>query len=212
MGCAVSTVVVVVRWVARRKDSLGRPQAFPFISVGLLMVLSVGAAVPSAQRRVEEHRLARVATQLAGASVTVHCQTTTGAFVDAGSELGFVRYGQDGIPEHATSLKRDPCRALQSYTSSDKRHPSRDEMVAVHVLTHESMHMRGETDEAVAECEAVQRDALTAELLGASPDAARALAARYWLTIYPLMPDAYRTRDCRAGGSLDEHLATAPWS
>ena len=38
-----------------------------------------------------------------------------------------------------------------------------------------------------------------------------ALAAAYWRNVYPLMPDGYRSPDCRAGGPMDERLADAPW-
>lgn len=81
----------------------------------------------------------------------------------------------------------------------------------MHVLTHESMHMRGLTDEAAAECAAIQRDELTAELLGAAAAEARQLARRYWLLDYPQMPDNYRSGDCTPGGPMDERLATPPW-
>ncbi len=212
IGCALSTVGVAVSWATRRTDGLGRPRGFPLASVSVLMVLAVLTSVPAAQRRLEEHRLARVGAVLAGAPVTVHCQTTTGSLVDTGAELGFVRGTADGGLEHATTLKRDPCRALASYIGGDHEHPSRDEVVSVHVLTHESMHMRGERSETAAECEAMQRDALTARLLGASPTAARALATAYWAGVYPFMPDDYRTTQCRPGGPLDEHLGTPPWS
>lgn len=66
--------------------------------------------------------------------------------------------------------------------------------------------MRGESSEAVAECEALQRDATTARLLGASPAAAQQLARSYLLGVYPRMPDEYVTSDCRQLGPLDEHL------
>ena len=211
LGCAVGAGAVVVSWAHRRHDALGRPRSFPFLGVGLLLVLAVVTSVPAAHRRLEEHRLARVGAVLVGVPVTVHCQTTTGALVDAGAELGFVRVTADGLPEHATTLKRDPCRALASYVGGGHEHPSRDEVVAVHVLTHESMHMRGETDEATAECQAMQRDALTAQLLGASAAAARALATAYWLAVYPLMPEGYTSAQCRPGAAMDEHLADAPW-
>jgi hypothetical protein len=56
----------------------------------------------------------------------------------------------------------------------------------------------------------IKRDAHTARLLGA-PDAAAQLAADYWSNIHPLMPDRYRSGDCRPGGALDERLADAPW-
>ena len=68
------------------------------------------------------------------------------------------------------------------------------------------MHMRGETDEAAAECQAMQRDAAMARELGASPAAAAALAASYWRIDYPRMPDDYRSGECRPGGQMDEHL------
>jgi hypothetical protein len=85
-------------------------------------------------------------------------------------------------------------------------------VIAVHVLTHESMHMRGQPDEARAECEAMQRDAETAQLLGATPQEGLALARAYWLQDYPNMPDAYRSGDCVLNGSLDEHLPDPPWT
>jgi hypothetical protein len=138
--------------------------------------------------------------------VAVRCQSFGGAFVDAGPELGDMRWRADGKPEPWTLIKRDQCRHLAAYARSDKRRPSRDQ-VAVHVLTHEAMHLSGRLNEAAAECAAVQRDAHTARLLGA-PDE---LAAAYWRNLYPLMPDGYRSADCRPGGPLDEGLADAPW-
>jgi hypothetical protein len=73
------------------------------------------------------------------------------------------------------------------------------------------MHLAGRLDEAGAECAAVQRDAHTARLLGAGPADAAGLAATYWRDVYPLMPDSYRSGQCRAGGSLDERTPDAPW-
>jgi hypothetical protein len=71
---------------------------------------------------------------------------------------------------------------------------------------------RWSADKSDAECAAVQRDARAARLLGASPDDARALAVAYWRTVYPAMPDGYRSTACRPGGTLDEHLPDAPWA
>jgi hypothetical protein len=44
-------------------------------------------------------------------------------------------------PEPWTLIKRDQCRHLAAYARSDKRSPSRDQVVAVHVLTHEAMRL-----------------------------------------------------------------------
>jgi membrane protein implicated in regulation of membrane protease activity len=208
---AVAAAFVALRWWTRRYDALGRARRFPVISVVGLAVLAIAAATPAYLRHREEDRLSSVASQLVGQHVTVHCQTFGQVFFQVGGELGFVKYGPDAVPEHHTTIMHGPCGALRSYLGSNKRHPSADEVVAVHVLTHESMHMRGITNEADAECAAVQRDETTAELLGADPASARLLARLYWLTDYPRMPANYTSPDCVPGGALDEHLPTAPW-
>jgi hypothetical protein len=200
-----------IGWGLRRTDELGRPRHFPMVTVALLLVVGTGAAVPGILRASQERRLGGAASVLAGARVAVRCQSFGGAFVDAGPELGYVRWRADGSPEPWTLIKRDQCRHLAAYARSDKRRPTRDQLVAVHVLTHEAMHLSGRLDEAAAECAAVQRDAHTARLLGARPADAAALAAAYWRNIYPLMPDGYRSGHCRPGGPLDEGLADAPW-
>jgi hypothetical protein len=162
-------------------------------------------------RASQERRLGGAASALAGARVAVRCQSLGGAFVDAGPELGHVRWRADGSPEPWALIKRDQCHHLAAYVRSGARRPTRDQVVAVHVLTHEAMHMSGLLDKAVAECAAVQRDAQTARLLGARPADAAALAAAYWANIYPLMPDRHRSGECRPGGVMDERLADAPW-
>jgi hypothetical protein len=212
LGLVVSAAAVGIRWLATRVDTIGRPRAFPWVSVLLLVVLAGASATPELLGALRERRLARVATTLVGAPAGVHCQSIGEAFVDAGIELGYVRYRPDGIPERTTLIKRDQCRDLAAYSRSDKRDPSQAQVVAVHVLTHEAMHMAGIVDEAAAECAAVQRDALTARLLGASTADARLLAARYWRTVYPAMPPDYRSAACGPGRSLDERGADAPWA
>jgi hypothetical protein len=122
-----------------------------------------------------------------------------------------VRWRADGHPEPWALLKRDQCRHLGAYVRSGRHRPSRDQVLVVHVLTHEAMHLSGRLDEAAAECAAVQRDARTARLLGAADADAAGLAAAYWHDLYPLMPDGYRSPECRSGGALDERLADAPW-
>jgi hypothetical protein len=195
----------------RRVDELGRPRRFPWVSVAALVALAVAAAVPGVVRAHQERRLGRAASVLAGARVAVRCQTLGGAFLDGGPELGYVRWRPDGSPEPWALLKRDQCHHLAAYLRSDRHRPTRDQVIAVHVLTHEAMHLSGRLGEAEAECAATQRDAETARLLGSPPADAAALAGRYWRDLYPLMPDRYRSSECRAGGSLDEHLADAPW-
>lgn len=208
----VGAVGLTARWSWNTYDALGRRRDFPVISVALCLLLGGAAAIPVGLHLRTERRLNAAASVVAGTEVTVHCQTAGEASFDLGPELGYVKFGADGVPEHHALIKWEPCRDLAGWLGSDRRQPSRDQLIAVHVLTHEAMHMAGVTDEAVTECRAMQRDALMAQQLGADPAAARALAVRYWREIYPGMPDTYRTAACQPNGELDEHLPDAPWS
>jgi hypothetical protein len=76
-------------------------------------------------------------------------------------------------------------------------------LTAVHVLSHESMHLAGVVDEASAECFAVQLDAVVAIRLGASERFAHAMAREYWTLYHPEQDRAYQSRECREGGALD---------
>jgi hypothetical protein len=212
IGAVAGALLLAGRWLLHRTDALGRPRGFPMRSVALLGMLAVTAAVPVVRTARFEHRLSAVASQLVGFPVTVDCQSRGQEMIDLGHELGWVAYDGSGRPQPHALIKRRPCSALRAYVGSDKDSPSRDQVVAVHVLGHEARHMAGQTVEAEAECAAVQRDALTARLLGATPEQAGALARAYWLEVYPQMPDTYRTADCAPGMRLDERLPDAPWA
>jgi hypothetical protein len=199
-----------VRWRRSLENAWAPRRGIPWWTFGALaLVLLVTGAMTYRHDRLE-HRLAHAAADLVGAPVTVHCQTAGGALTDASGELGFVRWAPGGVPEHATTIKYEQCGDLKAYLRHHGRSPTADQVIAVHVLSHESMHMRGERNEAAAECEAMQRDALMARKLGASKADAAALAAAYWRIDYPRMPDDYRSSACRPGGEMDEHLA-AGW-
>jgi hypothetical protein len=209
---ALGVVALAARWWCMRVDSLGRPNPKPWISGTLLVLVSLTTGAFAFRHHLEEARLSRVASTLVGHHVRVKCESYSGTFVDAEAEPGYVRFTADGRPEAATTIKPDVCRTLAKYMSSSKHRPSFDQVVAVHIITHESMHMRGQRDEAAAECAALQRDALTARLMGANAAEAAALARAYWTTAYPRMPDEYRSSSCAADGVMDEKLADAPWS
>ncbi|HEX2849058.1 MAG TPA: hypothetical protein VHN98_00825 [Acidimicrobiales bacterium] len=212
VAAVLAAAAVAGWWWLHRVDSLGRRASVPWISLGVLAGIALVAVYSAWRHGALERRLSGAASELVGARVHVHCQGYAASFVDAEFEPGYVRFDASGRPARSTTVKADECGHLRSYLGSSKARPSPDEVVAVHLLTHEAMHMAGLTDEARAECAAVQRDARTARLLGASAEEAAALARAYWTAFYPRMPDAYRAPDCGAGGSLDEHLPDAPWT
>jgi hypothetical protein len=212
LAALIAAASVAARWWLTRQDTLGRARPFPLLSViVLLAVAGTSGAVVIRHERLES-RLSGAASALIGTPAEVECQTVGASMVDAGGDLGFVRWGPDGVPERRTLIKRDVCSDLRAYLADPDGAVPLDRVIAVHVLTHEAMHMSGEKSEALTECKAVQRNAAMARLLGASPGSAAALAARYWTEVYPRQTDAYRTRDCAPGGPLDERSPEAPWN
>ncbi len=82
---------------------------------------------------------------------------------------------------------------------------------AVHVLSHEAVHLSGVHDEALTECYAVQTDAAVARSLGATDTQARSIAVfEYYANVLALA--GYRfSSDCGSGDRLDLHPGTAAW-
>ncbi|MEM6985156.1 MAG: hypothetical protein AAF499_01350 [Pseudomonadota bacterium] len=80
---------------------------------------------------------------------------------------------------------------------------------AMHVFTHEVMHIRGELNEQITDCQAYQRNQAMAERFGIPRD----IAARNATAIYENRSrhKKYFSAQCRAGGRLDESLPTPPW-
>lgn len=212
LGLGLLAVVVTLRWGVTRVDVLGRTRPFPVLSVGMPAVAALVCTIPLIRHAQLEGRLADVASELAGVEVTVRCETVGEAWVQAHPERGYVMFGADGVPERHAVITYDTCQDLQSWVRSDHRNATEDQVLAVHVLSHEAMHMKGLIDEARAECAALQRDHRTATLFGATDSEARDLARRYLLSVYPHLPEEYRSADCVPGGAMDEHLEDSPWA
>lgn len=211
LALMITAGVIVLRWFQTRFDTLGRSKPFPSISIGLILVLVVASLTPWVLRTRLENRLAEAAGKITGSEVSVHCQSFGEAFADLGAELGYVKFGPNGVPEKATLIKRDQCHDLSDYLKSEMLYPSQDQIIAVHTLTHEAIHMSGVTSESETECMAVQNDSKMAGLLGAPTKGAQTLALQYWRTIYPRMPDNYKSTECGPGLTLDVGLPGAPW-
>lgn len=82
---------------------------------------------------------------------------------------------------------------------------------AIQTFAHEVEHARGIENEATADCYAYQSVEALAHALGSSPARARRLAAVAWKEIYPYMPPAFHSSECRDGGSLDLRPYSPDW-
>lgn len=181
-----------------------------------------------------EVRAARVATALAGRSVSVECADVA-SWRALAAEHGFDRATTWALtPLHWDAARGRPaagsrailspraCVLASSFAAKPTELGSRlcrhgggarpvlgecdawaAKLTAVHVLSHESMHLAGAVDEASAECLAVQLDAFVATRLGADERFARTMAREYWTLYHPEQDRAYQSRECREGGALD---------
>ena len=86
------------------------------------------------------------------------------------------------------------------------------------MFTHESMHVRGELNEARTECEAVQRNYRAAKLLGVPDPIAKQNALDYYNDSYlhrqdmGIMQASYYSSECAPGRAWDEHLSDSTWA
>jgi hypothetical protein len=184
----------------------------------LVPVVSVAVYVFVDRREAAAHetRLAAIASEIAGRPVEVRCQGRFSAALDVTAESGTVRFDADGRPADWTDLKRGICASLARFGSDHRGEKfgcvhdppgcDMDVLKSIHALetlAHESWHLAGHVDEATAECYALQRIAFVATALGAPLEQGDALARTAFTVLYPHMPQAYRSAECRDGGSLD---------
>lgn len=169
-----------------------------------LLVDAVGARRDDAL----DARLSKVASRVAGAEVTVRCfssledwravQRVVGRTEEGVQELaGFAVFA-----ERRAELSPEVCRTLKSIRTASHS----DATDAIAVLTHEAQHLAGVDgieDEATTDCYSAQRMRQTAVLLGRPPAEAASMGALYLRTMQPLLPEQYRSPDCRNGGGLD---------
>lgn len=156
-------------------------------------------------RVVNEHRLAAIASQIAGRHVTVHCPGPIAGALSYEIVEGTVQFDANGRPADHTDLRAGPCSELDALAEGRRAGvlacvarvhwcgADEDRLAtAVDVVTHESFHLAGFIDEAAAECHSLQTMAWTAEQLGVSPDVAQRLAVWEATHAYLQMPTQYR--------------------
>lgn len=185
---ALLAVRAAVRVVRRRA-------AFPALGVAAL-VLWVALTAVGGWFEVRHHDAqarATTATRLASGDpdARVECRRAGVDWTDLSGTLGMVRYDDP----RTARLRASTCAALGSWLWGDKAEPTLDQVVAVHVVSHEAQHVAGVWAEAEAECRAMRWDVAVAEELGATAAEAEALAARYASEVYPHQRDQYLT-DC----------------
>ena len=202
-GLSVVLAVLLVRQVVMRRLAP--------VSIALVAVLVLALGAMEWRWVLSVHRLSDAVRVTAPASQGVTCQRFIGTFGYAGAEWGHVDREPTGVAAPTAFLSYDACALAFAYLRSDKSAPPVEQVMAVHTLTHEAVHLRGEWSESVAECESMQRDRATAVSLGATPAQAEALARTYVVEVYPRVPAEYADARCREGGAWDRSPGDGLW-
>jgi len=169
----------------------------------ICLVIAIAASIVE-QGHQDRQRWATEALLALGTTpdAQVDCQRLSQTFTDTQPAYdGWVGYDTSTRAE----LKWHICQSIDAYASGTQSNPTLEEVAAVHLIAHEGMHVLGYWDEAEAECRAVQLSHIVAEALGASPEEARELQARYFVEVYPRIRSNYISGECREGGALDIH-------
>jgi hypothetical protein len=188
------------------------PVSKPYLVI--VLILAVLFAWPPVHTWYFEGFLAREATELAdGHRAKVHCNTAFDTMIDP----EMLAAGHANPKTGKIVIQKPWCGTLMWYL----RHPSRatdEELASLDMITHESMHVRGELNEAITECEAVQRNYRAAKLLGVPESTAKRNALDYYNGVYQQrgeiggLQGAYYSNECAPGKAMDEHLADSTWA
>lgn len=198
VGLTAFTLIAWYRVVTRRDDVDGR--SFRLVGAGVLSVLAFIAGyfeVAHHQRQQLATEALEVLSDVPG--IRANCERFTEELFNLSQYQGYVYY--DG--SNVAHLRRKVCHDLWNYAHGGQANPTEGQILAVHVVGHEAMHINGIREEAVAECLAVQLNHFIAEELGATPEEARELQRRYYEEFYPYQRSQYVSRECREGGDLD---------
>lgn len=203
VGAALVALGLVADWFLR--DNV-RP-----VLTGTAAVVAVVSGWFAWQAAEFERELAEVVVALSGRhDAKVDCQGFMREF-RLDNNLGEVAYDGKGGTSNTAQLRGAVCDAIADWQDDGHGAHDLDQVIAVHVLTHEAYHVVGLTSEGRAECYAMQSDARVAEMLGATPQQARALSERYWNEVFPRMPGQYRAIECVPDGELDLNPGDGIW-
>jgi hypothetical protein len=204
----IYSTIVAPKGFDRPMSTINKPY------VAGLTVLALLFAWPPFSYWRFEHYLSGKATILADAHrAKVHCNTIVDTFMDT----HYFAAGHANPKTGEIVFQYPWCSRLMAYRNHPER-ASREEIASLNILTHESMHVRGEYNEALTECEAVQRNYRAAILIGVPDKIAKKNALDYYYGDYMLreqiggLAGSYFSSECAPGKAMDEHLSDSTWA
>ncbi|MET0892952.1 MAG: hypothetical protein ABWY01_05220 [Pseudoxanthomonas sp.] len=197
------------------RKGFSQPHTIFWAYVAITLAIAAAFAYTPVRYWHFERFLTGKARLLSGSqAATVHCNTLFDTLLDPNS----LAAGHANPLSGQIVLQKPWCGVLMDHL----RNPGemdRQGIASLNLFVHETMHIRGELNEAVTECQAIQRHYRSARLLGIDSHAvARQSGMRYYLDHYQQrgriggMQAAYHSDQCAPGKALDENLADSTWN
>jgi hypothetical protein len=189
-----------------------RPASKPFLAA--MLALALVFAWPPFQNWHFQRFLSAKATEIADAHpAKVHCNT----IVDTMFDQHMLASAHADPKTGEIDIQYPWCKTLRAFLAHPDR-ASEEEIDSLNLLTHESMHVRGEYNEALTECEAVQRNYRAAKILGVPARIAKKDALAYYYGDYMRreqiggLAGSYYSDQCAPGRGMDEYLSDSTWA
>jgi hypothetical protein len=185
-------------------DTLVKKNQFNWFMIPLVSLLFLPLGIMEFRWSLMEAKLGTVVSEISGKKAgTVHCQRLSEAFFD--TKVSVAGHVSSDNP-HIAVVNYEQCQQIFSWLERGKKTPSEEQLKALHVFTHESVHVSGEYNEAVTECTAINRDYLTVKALGGSEEDGHHMAMVYYKTVWPDMPKEYILQGCEINPKFDSIL------
>lgn len=190
------SIIYYLTWYRKKNDGDNN-----IIMITVIAIILVPTIYAETRYQITETNLTQIVKTISkNKNGNIHCQRLSETYFNASQNLGQVNSTQP----NTAMLSYQTCQDLFSYINSPKNEPTIQEIQAVHVLTHESIHVSGDYNESSTECKAVQYNAKTAKLLGATTINSQKLAEKYYTTMYPNLRKNYITEECAENKELDQ--------
>jgi hypothetical protein len=178
---------------------------FPIISVSLCAVLLAFLGWQEMRWQFVQTEGSRAVRSVSlNKEGTLRCQRFSEAFFDINtSRAGMVSSAR---PNEAV-VNYEQCLDLMDWMSGDKKSATPKQVQALHVLTHEAVHVSKEYNEAVTECTAMNRDYLTVQALGGSKELMSTMPQQYYKEFFPRMSSEYTLPGCLISPEFDSVAA-----
>ncbi len=176
------------------------------------LIAAAFAYVPLRHAYIERYLTGKAKILSESEKAFVHCNT----FYDTVFDGNAMALGHANLETGRIVLQYPLCGRLMDHLRSPEKADLKD-MLLVQLFTHEAMHIRGERNEAVTECQAIQRYYRAAKMFGVPDATAKVHGLRIYDESYPLygkggdMVRAYYSDQCAPGKALDEQLEDSTW-